>query len=134
MVLRKKLEGKASRLLGTLYKEDDLNLAINVDLDFDSIEKTTIKYAEPEIRSEVIQATGDELNPGRIEGATARDNATNVVGNTANGTKSYSHTINNELDTETTKVLNAPGVVKRVTASVLINGNLSVQEKINLRN
>ncbi|MGF2054391.1 flagellar basal-body MS-ring/collar protein FliF [Vagococcus fluvialis] len=124
-----KLEGKASRLLGTLYKENDLNLAINVDLDFDSIEKTTIKYAEPEIRSEVIQATGDELNPGRIEGATARDNATNVVGNTANGTKSYSHTINNELDTETTKVLNAPGVVKRVTASVLINGNLSVQEK-----
>lgn len=124
-----KLESKASRLLGTLYKEDDLNLAINVDLDFDSIEKTTIKYAEPEIRSEVIQATGDELNPGRIEGATARDNATNVVGNTANGTKSYSHTINNELDTETTKVLNAPGVVKRVTASVLINGNLSVQEK-----
>ncbi|MGL4644792.1 MAG: flagellar M-ring protein FliF C-terminal domain-containing protein, partial [Vagococcus fluvialis] len=53
----------------------------------------------------------------------------NVVGKTANGTKSYSHTINNELDTETTKVLNAPGVVKRVTASVLINGSLSVQEK-----
>lgn len=126
--LEEKLEGKTKSLLGSLFEKDALNLAVNVDLDFDSIEKTTVKYDKPKVRSEVIQAGGDAINQQQVDDGTVKDNVANVIGNNENGTKSYNHTINNELDTETTKILNAPGVVKRVTASVLIKENISNQE------
>lgn len=126
--LEEKLEGKTKSLLGSLFEKDALNLAVNVDLDFDSIEKTTVKYDKPKVRSEVIQAGGDTINQQQVDDGTVKDNVANVIGNNENGTKSYNHTINNELDTETTKILNAPGVVKRVTASVLIKENISNQE------
>ncbi|MEG0254306.1 flagellar basal-body MS-ring/collar protein FliF [Vagococcus sp.] len=126
--LEEKLEGKTKSLLGSLFEKDELNLAINVDLDFDSIEKTTVKYDKPKVRSEIIQAGGDTINQQQVDGGPVKDNVANVVGNNENGGKSYNHTINNELDTETTKILNAPGVVKRVTASVLIKENIGNQE------
>ncbi|MGF2054430.1 flagellar basal-body MS-ring/collar protein FliF [Vagococcus fluvialis] len=129
--LEVKMEEKTNDLLSTLFTEDKINVAVNVDLDFDSIEKTTTTYDDPKVRSEEISASSDGqgINQQQIEGGNIEDNVTNVIGiDGANG-KNYNHIINNELDTETTKVLNAPGVVKRVTASVLINENLSVQEK-----
>ena len=129
--LELKMEDKTNVLLGTLFTEDKINVAVNVDLDFDSIEKTTVTYDDPKVRSEEINANSDGqgIDQQSIEGGNIQDNVTNVIGKDGDSGKSYSHTINNELDTETTKVLNAPGVVKRVTASVLINENLSVQEK-----
>lgn len=126
-----KLEDKTNSMLGTLFEKDKLNVAVNVDLDFDSIERTSVVYDNPKVRSEEIKANSDGagIDQQAIEGGNIQDNVTNVIGTEGDNGKSYSHTINNELDTETTKVLNAPGVVKRVTASVLINENLSVQEK-----
>ncbi|MEG2708497.1 MAG: flagellar basal-body MS-ring/collar protein FliF [Vagococcus sp.] len=126
-----KMEEKTNVLLGTLFSEDKINVAVNVDLDFDSIEKTTVTYDDPKVRSEEIHASsdGEGINQQKIEGGNIEDNVTNVIGEDGDKGKNYNHIINNELDTETTKVLNAPGVVKRVTASVLINEDLSVQEK-----
>lgn len=126
-----KMEEKTNDLLGTLFSEDKINVAVNVDLDFDSIEKTTITYDDPKVRSEEINASsdGEGIDSQKIEGGNIQDNVTNVIGTDGENGKNYNHIINNELDTETTTVLNAPGVVKRVTASVLINENLSVQEK-----
>ncbi|MBO0476974.1 flagellar M-ring protein FliF [Vagococcus sp. DIV0080] len=126
-----KMEEKTNVLLGTLFSEDKINVAVNVDLDFDSIEKTTVTYDDPKVRSEEIHASsdGEGINQQKIEGGNIEDNVTNVIGEDGGKGKNYNHIINNELDTETTKVLNAPGVVKRVTASVLINEDLSVQEK-----
>ncbi len=129
--LEVKMEEKTNDLLSTLFMEDKINVAVNVDLDFDSIEKTTTTYDDPKVRSEEISASSDGqgINQQQIEGGNIEDNVTNVIGTDGANGKNYNHIINNELDTETTKVLNAPGVVKRVTASVLINENLSVQEK-----
>ncbi|MEG0286073.1 MULTISPECIES: flagellar basal-body MS-ring/collar protein FliF [Vagococcus] len=126
-----RMEEKTNDLLGTLFSEDKINVAVNVDLDFDSIEKTTVTYDDPKTRSEEIHASSDGagIDTQKIEGGNVEDNVSNVIGTDGANGKNYNHIINNELDTETTKVLNAPGVVKRVTASVLINENLSVQEK-----
>ena len=129
--LEVKMEQKTNQLLTTLFEEEKINVAVNVDLDFDSIEKTTVTYDDPKVRSEEINASsnGEGIDSQSIEGGNVEDNVTNVIGtDDANG-KTYNHIINNELDTETTKILNAPGVVKRVTASVLVNENLTVQEK-----
>ncbi|WP_314061273.1 flagellar basal-body MS-ring/collar protein FliF [uncultured Vagococcus sp.] len=127
------LEEKTTGLLETVFEPGKVKLMVNVDLDFDSIEKTTVTYADPKIRSENVQATGGTINQEQIQGGNVNDNVTNVVGNNADqNSKSFNRSVNNELDTETTKVLNAPGVVKKVSASVLINENLTPVESTQL--
>lgn len=128
------LEEKTTGLLETVFEPGKVKLTVNVELDFDSIEKTTVKYADPKIRSENVQATGGTINQEQVQGGNVNDNVSNVVGNNANrDNKTFNRSVNNELDTETTKVLNAPGVVKKVSASVLINENLTPVENSQLQ-
>lgn len=123
------LEKKTSSLLEAVFDPEKIKLSINADLDFDSIEKTIVTYGDTKTRSESINASGDRINQQQVQGGNVQDNVANVVGNNNNGNKSYQRNINNEVDTETTKVLSAPGVVKRLSASVLVNQNLSNAEK-----
>lgn len=131
----KNLETKTTALLESVFSEEQVRLSINVDLDFDSIEKTTVKYADPKIRSENVQASGGTVNAQEVQGGNVNDNVSNVVGGgNGQGNKTYERNVNNELDTETTTVLNAPGVVKKITASVLVNQTLSGVEISQLEN
>lgn len=131
----KNLETKTTALLESVFSEEQIRLSINVDLDFDSIEKTTVKYADPKIRSENVQASGGTVNAQEVQGGNVNDNVSNVVGGgNGQGNKTYERNVNNELDTETTTVLNAPGVVKKITASVLVNQTLSGVEISQLEN
>lgn len=131
----KNLETKTTALLESVFSEEQVRLSINVDLDFDSIEKTTVKYADPKIRSENVQASGGTVNAQEVQGGNVNDNVSNVVGGgNGQGNKTYERNVNNELDTETTTVLNAPGVVKKITASVLVNQTLSGVEINQLEN
>lgn len=131
----KNLETKTTALLESVFSEEQVRLSINVDLDFDSIEKKTVKYADPKIRSENVQASGGTINAQEVQGGNVNDNVSNVVGGgNGQGNKTYERNVNNELDTETTTVLNAPGVVKKITASVLVNQTLSGVEISQLEN
>lgn len=124
------LERKTEDLLGALFDKNKVRLSVNADLDFDSIERTTVTYGDTKVRSESVNASGDRLNQQQVQGGNINDNVANVIGNNNNnGSKNYQKNTNNEVDTETTKVLSAPGVVKKVSASVLINQNLSNAEK-----
>lgn len=127
------LEEKTTSLLETVFEPGKVKLIINVELDFDSIEKTTVTYGDTKIRSENVQATGGTINQEQVQGGNVTDNVTNVVGDNADqNSKSFNRSVNNEVDTETTKVLNAPGVIKKVSASVLINENLTPVESTQL--
>nr|WP_248629295.1 flagellar basal-body MS-ring/collar protein FliF [Enterococcus cecorum] len=120
------LQNKILKLLEPIYGAGKVNVSINADLDFDAIERKTVKYADPKIRSENVQASGSGENIQNAQTNTVTDNVSNVTGNTGDGeNNSYSRTVNNELNTETTTVVNAPGSVKRLTTSVVIDGNLS---------
>ncbi|MGO2084042.1 flagellar basal-body MS-ring/collar protein FliF [Vagococcus sp.] len=124
------LEKKTATLLEAVFDPEKVKLSINADLDFDSIEKTSVTYGDTKVRSESVNASGDRINQQQVQGGNIQDNVANVVGNNNNnGNKGYQRNINNEVDTETTKILSAPGVVKRLSASVLINQNLSNAEK-----
>ncbi|TNV68468.1 flagellar M-ring protein FliF C-terminal domain-containing protein [Trichococcus shcherbakoviae] len=68
-------------------------------------------------------------------GETANDNTINsVISEEDGGQSSYEQTINNELDSTTTVRVSAPGTIKRVTATVIYNGTLSNEQKIQLDN
>lgn len=118
------LEKKIENLLEPIYGEGMAKVSINVDLDFDSREKTTTTFANPEIRSEQVQATGNAADVERAQTGQVNDNVSNVIGGTEEGSSSYNRSVNNELDTETTTVITAPGMVRRMTSSVVVSADI----------
>lgn len=115
------LTQKLNALLAPIYGAGKYQVAINVDLDFNSVERNTVKYTNPNIRSENLQIAGNNANNQQTSGQP--DNAANVAGAKKDQDGTFNRTINNELDTDTTKIINAPGSVQRITASVALNGN-----------
>lgn len=118
------LEKKVEHLLEPIYGVGMAKVSINVDLDFDSKESTTTTYANPEIRSENIQASGSGEDIERAQTGQVNDNVSNVTGGESEGASSYSQIINNELDTETITVISAPGTVRRMTSSVVVSADI----------
>lgn len=101
-------------------------------MDFDSVERTTTTYNNPEIRSESVEATGSadivqEAQTGQVD-----DNVTIVTGDDTEGNRTYRRDVNNELDTEITRTISAPGMIRRMTSSVVVDGNLpnDVQQEL----
>lgn len=113
------LTQKLTQLLTPIYGANKFQVAINVDLDFNSMERNTVKYSNPNIRSENLQVSGSDAAKQQQSGQP--NNAANVAGNNNTDGSTFNRTINNELDTDTTKIINAPGSIKRVTASVVLN-------------
>lgn len=118
------LEKKVANLLEPIYGVGKAKVSINVDLDFDSKESTTTKYANPEVRSENIEATGSGDDIERAQTGQVNDNVSNVTGGEEERSSSYSRSINNELDTETTTVISAPGTIRRMTSSVVVSADI----------
>ncbi|MEG0293531.1 flagellar basal-body MS-ring/collar protein FliF [Enterococcus sp.] len=118
------LEKKVANLLEPIYGVGKAKVSINVDLDFDSKESTTTKYANPEVRSENIEATGNGDDIERAQTGQVNDNVSNVTGGEEERSSSYSRSINNELDTETTTVISAPGTIRRMTSSVVVSADI----------
>lgn len=126
------LENKVRTLLEPIYGTNRLKVSVNVDLDFDSVERTTTTYNNPEIRSESVEATGSadivqEAQTGQMD-----DNVTIVTGDDTEGNRTYRRDVNNELDTEITRTISAPGMIRRMTSSVVVDGNLpnDVQQEL----
>lgn len=118
------LEKKVERLLEPIYGTDMSKVSINVDLDFDAVESTRTIYGNPEVRSENIQATGNGEDIERAQTGQVNDNVTNVTGDDNQRNSSYNRSINNELDTEVVKTINAPGTVRRVTSSIVVSADV----------
>ncbi|MGF1945476.1 flagellar M-ring protein FliF C-terminal domain-containing protein, partial [Enterococcus casseliflavus] len=64
---------------------------------------------------------------------TVDDNVSNVTGTDGEGNNSYSRSVENELDTETTTTITAPGMIERMTSSIVINANLSQADQAELQ-
>lgn len=127
----KMLEGKVNKLLQPIYGTNKLRVSVNLDLNFDSIERKMVTYNNPKIRSENVQTTGNGQGTQNTQTGEANNNASNVTGSSSssNNNGSYSRSVNNELDTQTTKVISAPGSIRRMTSSVIVNGDLSPEDQ-----
>lgn len=120
-----KVESKVLELLGSAYGWDKVKVSVFADLDFDAEESTTITYGDPVPRSEQIEASGGNIDVQQVTGGNLDDNVSNVI-ESEDGDSSYlNRTINNELPTETTNTIKAPGKVERISTSVIYDGNLS---------
>ncbi|WP_334115846.1 flagellar basal-body MS-ring/collar protein FliF [Ligilactobacillus sp.] len=129
----KQMEKKITNLIEPVVGKGKVKASVNVDLNFDAVEKKTTNYSNPQVRSENVQASGKQAEIKQAQTGQVNDNVDNVTGDANNDNASYSRTVNNELNTETTKIINAPGSINRMTSSVVINGDLSAGDARNIR-
>ncbi|MDC7953976.1 flagellar basal-body MS-ring/collar protein FliF [Liquorilactobacillus mali] len=123
------MEKKVKKLLTPIYGANKIRVSIDLNLNFDAIENKTTTYSNPSIRSEEEQTTGS----GAAASGESANSATNETASSSSSDDgSYSRTVNNELNTQVTKTISAPGAINRMTASVIVDGDLSQtdQEKI----
>lgn len=119
------LEQKLIRTLAPIYGIENLSVSVDAKMNFDISEEETIKYDQDstgaKVRSEVITASGGEINSEILNG-TPNDAASNViVEGEEGGTASYHATKNYEFDSTITKTTLAPGAVEDIKAAVIIN-------------
>ena len=129
----KEMEKKITGLIEPVVGRGKVKASVNVDLNFDAVEKKITNYSNPQVRSENVQASGKQAEIKQAQTGQVNDNVDNVTGDANNDNASYNRTVNNELNTETTKIINAPGSINRMTSSVVINGDLSAGDAKNIR-
>ncbi len=120
-----KIESNLMDLLGGIFGRDKIKVMVYADLDFDGQESTLTRYEDPVVRSEQLFVSGDEINTQDVTGGNIGDNTSNVIDSVTGEGSTYNRTINNELTTEITNTVKAPGKVNRLTTSVVYDGNLS---------
>lgn len=122
------LEKKLVSTLGPIFGIEKLTVAVNADMNFDSIQSENVNYSdEPVLRSETVSASGGTID---VAEGTGTDNAINEVIEGEGGTSStYDRTANYELDTETTSTVKAPGSINRLTTSIILDKQLSNAEE-----
>lgn len=140
--LKKKYETDAQtkvlNMLEAIYGKGKVKVTVNADLNFDAIQNQKTTY-DPK---------GTIVSEHNIYGATAGTPAANSMSpvdnnmqaavqnntNQNNGIVSKEETKNYNITKSEDKVIKAPGEVKRLTTSVVINGNLSDQTKASINN
>lgn len=131
----RKMEANLMNLLGDVFGRDRIKVAINVDLDFDAEETTTIRYEDPVIRSQQLEISGEDINTRDDDGAgNIGDNASNIIESVTGEGATFNSTINNELSTETTTTIKAPGKINKMTTSVVYDGTLSPAQTEQIEN
>lgn len=117
------LEQKVLTLLSPVYGLENVQVSVNTELNFDAIEREVIEYGdEGSIRSQTESVAGNAALAQEVQSGSLEDNGVTVFDeNEDNST--YEHTTNYELDSTTSKIVEAPGAIERMTASVIIMDN-----------
>lgn len=120
------LEQKVRTLLAPVYGLENVQISVNTDLNFDAIERENIEYEQEEdvIRSQTESVTGSAALAQEVQGGNLEENTPAVIGeDVENDSSSYEHATNYEVNTYTTRIVEAPGAIERLTASVIIMDN-----------
>jgi len=130
-----KLQNEIVKLLEPVVGKNKVKATINANLDFDSTQKTqTVVDPNKVIISQESSREENNSSSGQVSESPVDNNMSNEIidGNDNNNSLSENQRTNYEVGKSETKVISAPGEVKRLTASVLIDANLdaATQERI----
>jgi flagellar M-ring protein FliF len=138
---QKDMEEKLTDMLEAIYGKGKVEVKVNADLNFDAVQQESVTY-DPKtvVVSEHDVKDNEPYSGNGASGSPVDNNMTNTTPtNTTN-------TTNNDVDIhdETTKnydvskveqkVVKAPGTVKRLTASIVIDGNVNAATKTAIQN
>lgn len=130
-----RLQKEVVNLLEPVAGKNKVKATINANLDFDSTQKTqTVVDPNKVIISQESSREQNNSSTGQVSESPVDNNMSNEIvnGNDNNTSSKEDQKTNYEVGKSETKVIAAPGEVKRITASVLIDANLdtATQEEI----
>ena len=91
----KQMEKKITGLIEPVVGKGKVKASVNVDLNFDAVEKKITNYSNPQIRSENVQASGKQAEIKQAQTGQVNDNVDNDTGDANNDNASYNITVNN---------------------------------------
>lgn len=122
-----KLESKVLDMLSAVYGRDKVKVIVNADLNFDAQETDKITY-DPKnvVVSEKNIKTTEKGTGNTSTGSPVDDNMNNRIETNADGsvTTHEETTKNYQISESKEKIIKAPGDVKRLTVSVILDGTL----------
>jgi flagellar M-ring protein FliF len=134
--VEKEYEKKILNILEPSYK-DNVKVAVNVELNFDAVKQNNVTYnpKDSAVVSEHI-IKDNKKNAENTSGSPVDNNVTNAQNAEENtkesGYSEETRNYNNSKIEET--VIKSPGQVKRITTSVVVNGNVDNATKNTIKN
>ncbi|WP_315068453.1 flagellar basal-body MS-ring/collar protein FliF [uncultured Clostridium sp.] len=136
-VYEDKLQKAIISMLEPIVGKDKVKATVNADLDFDSKKKTqTLVDPNKVIVSQENSKETNNSGTGTTSQSPVDNNMSNqITNNTDNSTSSKEdQKTNYDTGKTETQTISAPGEVKRLTASVVVDGNLDAQTQEALEN
>lgn len=132
----KDMEKRLLNMMEAIYGKDKVKVKLNADLDFDAVQQDSVTY-DP--KSVVVSEHGvkdTSTDQGRASSSPVDNNMTNSTATNNNGavTTHEETTKNYNVSKVEQKNLKAPGAVKRLTASIALDGNVDDATKTSIRN
>lgn len=133
----KDMEKRLLSMLEAIYGKDKVKAKLNADLDFDAVQQDSVTY-DPKtvVVSEhgVKDSSTDQGN--KTSSSPVDNNMTNSTATNANnGVTTHEETTKNyDISKVEQKTIKAPGAVKRLTASIALDGNVDDATKTSIRN
>lgn len=132
------LQKRLQSMLETVYGKDKVKVTVNTELDFDDVQQDSTTY-DPK---SVIVSENDKKstsNSGDNSGTSNSPVDNNMTNSTAssngnNLSTSEETTKNYDVSKVEQKTIKAPGAVKRLTASVALDGNVDDATKTSIKN
>ncbi|KZL94136.1 flagellar basal-body MS-ring/collar protein FliF [Clostridium magnum] len=130
------MEKRLLSMLEAIYGKDKVKVKLNADLDFDAVQQDSVTY-DP--KSVVVSEHGvkdTSTGQGNTSSSPVDNNMTNSAATNANGeTTTHEETTKNyNVSKVEQKTIKAPGAVKRLTASIALDGNVDDATKASIRN
>ncbi|MDI6617550.1 MAG: flagellar basal-body MS-ring/collar protein FliF [Clostridiales bacterium] len=134
----KQLESNIKSILDPVFSSEKVKVSVNADLDFDTRQTTSIHYGKDQIIKDQHKLVETTPNSSSTNSGSPIDNQTtnNIQTGTANNspTTKEDTTTNYAVGQDEEKVIKAPGEVKRLSTSVVIDGTLSDEQKQSVAN
>ena len=135
-----RLQNDTKAMLEKIFGKDKVAVKVNANLDFNSRQTTTIKYDPKKVERSVqksTESTKDASGAGNASSSPIDDNMSTPSQDNTNQNSETTHTedtTNYEIPETKETVIAAPGEVKRMTVSVVIDGALNENEKDSIKN
>lgn len=131
--LGEELKNEVILMLEPIFGKDKVKATVNANLNFDTVEKSEIvvdpnKVIKSEIKNESSSSDKNQT------GSPVDNNMTNTAEGDKNDTTSKEEQTEYEVGKTETKTITTSGDVKRITASVAIDGQLSDDDLSNVQN
>lgn len=136
----KDLQNRLVAMLEAVYGKDKVKVNVNTDLDFDAVKTNSVTYDPKNVvvsEHNIKEQNQNNTGGNNANGSVVDNNMVNGTTENNNGSERSSRdetTKNYEVSKTQQDSIKAPGSVKRLTASIVLDGNIDEETRTAVRN